>query len=468
MSNIISTYELCIEGIRAARIGDSNYSMNLFNEALKLNPTGSAARACLGIRLHAEGLFQDALAHFNAALDTTYSLYICSRVLRCRGLLYQSMEKYDLANSDFNQALEIDPAFYECYYLIGMVQYDLGNFKESVRLMTRMIDYESNNFLALMNRGNAYMMMKEYDLAIQDLTMAIDLNRECSVLYYNRGNVYCFLKNLEAALQDYTTSLELDPTQASTLFNRGNTFHELGRYNEAANDFTMAIKFNPERLLIFKESRGCAYSRLGKRKEALNDFNDIIYKNPDLYSVYYHRSIELFKDGQYKEAILDLQKCISLKPDFKNAHVKLGDFYLKLKRYSKAVKFYTNGLVLDETNTDTLYKRGRCFEYMNLEREAILDFSAVIRIDPNFKRAFIRRARIYATRKGPMTDLAIDDYSSAIELDTEHWSLYLERAKLLLTRCDYFLAVRDCNTVIRHCPDNIDARIIRSSGLQAF
>ncbi|MCD6490503.1 MAG: tetratricopeptide repeat protein [Thermodesulfobacterium sp.] len=51
-------------------------------------------------------------------------------------------------------------------------------------------DYRThtNYAVAYYNRGNAYLNKGEYDLAIKDLTKAIELNPNYAAAYNNRGN----------------------------------------------------------------------------------------------------------------------------------------------------------------------------------------------------------------------------------------------------------------------------------------
>ena len=49
-----------------------------------------------------------------------------------------------------------------------------------------------------MNRGNCYVMLKDYPSAITDYTAAITLDPENSDAYYNRGAAYHFSGNKNA------------------------------------------------------------------------------------------------------------------------------------------------------------------------------------------------------------------------------------------------------------------------------
>ena len=103
-----------------------------------------------------------------------------------RGNAYLKTNRYDLAITDFDLALRIDPA----------------------------------SPYALANRGTAYARRGEFAKAIADFDQAIALNPNHALIYSNRGSAYAKLGKYEAAVADFDQALRLDPKDASTRKNR--------------------------------------------------------------------------------------------------------------------------------------------------------------------------------------------------------------------------------------------------------
>jgi len=111
------------------------------------------------------------------AMYFMYDNFYSARAYYNRGHAYAEQKKYDLALSDYNKAIELDPKYVKAYN----------------------------------GRGNAYSDQKKYDLAIADYTQAIELDPKDVKAYNNRGRVYVFQKKYDLAIADFSKVIELDP-----------------------------------------------------------------------------------------------------------------------------------------------------------------------------------------------------------------------------------------------------------------
>ena len=73
---------------------------------------------------------------------------------------------------------------------------------------------DSNYAAAYNNRGNVYLVQKEYDKALSDFNTAIQLNPNSVHAYNNRGNLYLEKKEYDRAMSDYNEAIRLNPTYA--------------------------------------------------------------------------------------------------------------------------------------------------------------------------------------------------------------------------------------------------------------
>jgi len=92
-----------------------------------------------------------------------------------RGAVCYALGKTDLAISDFNKAIEINPNFIEAYS----------------------------------NRGTVYGKLGKTDLAIFDFNKAIKINPNYANAYSNRGIVYAMLGDIQKAKQDAIKASQL-------------------------------------------------------------------------------------------------------------------------------------------------------------------------------------------------------------------------------------------------------------------
>jgi Tfp pilus assembly protein PilF len=124
--------------------------------------------------------------------------------------------------------------------------------------------------LAYKNLGTSYGETGRYDLALENLKKAIELNPGDPMSFYNRGIVYGTLGMHVKAIEDFKSAIALNPLDAKFYNNLGVAYGILGEYQKAIDNFTAALRFNP----MFAKAyfyRGIAYKKLGFNEHALRD-----------------------------------------------------------------------------------------------------------------------------------------------------------------------------------------------------
>jgi tetratricopeptide (TPR) repeat protein len=155
-------------------------------------------------------------------------------------------------------------------------------WKNSETLWTYAIEkYPRKLALAHLNRGHYRYHNGRPDKAMEDFSMAIEINPEFPRSYMNRSFIYMERNDIQKALQDYNSYLKLmspydisgnipNPPVSDALGNRGLIYSKTGRYEKALIDFDLAIKLNPQNLNNYL-NRAFAYYKLGRVAEARQD-----------------------------------------------------------------------------------------------------------------------------------------------------------------------------------------------------
>ena len=84
--------------------------------------------------------------------------------------------------------------------------------------------------------------------------------------YVNRGNNKYRLRDYQGAIIDYTMVLEIDPQKASAYYFRGIAKNESGDYEGAIADYNKVIEINPQYADV--------YNNRGYAKYNLKDFQE--------------------------------------------------------------------------------------------------------------------------------------------------------------------------------------------------
>lgn len=95
-------------------------------------------------------------------------------------------------------------------------------------------------------RGYAYAKEGQHDMALDDLTMALELDPSYGAAYFNRGIVYAGLEQYDKAIEDYSKAIEIDPYDILAYGNRARVLITRGRFEEAGMDFKKVLEIEPE------------------------------------------------------------------------------------------------------------------------------------------------------------------------------------------------------------------------------
>jgi tetratricopeptide (TPR) repeat protein len=128
--------------------------------------------------------------------------------------------------------------------------------------------------LALADRGGAYLRKMQYDLAIADLTQAIEIDPSLSAAFNARGAAYQFQGKYDLATDDYSHAIMLD-ARVEYLVNRGIAYRQGGKYDLAIADYSEVIRRVPNHVDAHV-SRAFAYMVQGQFDAAIADYTALI------------------------------------------------------------------------------------------------------------------------------------------------------------------------------------------------
>ncbi len=146
--------------------------------------------------------------------------------------------------------------------------------------------------------------------------------------------------------------------------------------------------------------------------------------SPELKELY-DQAVMLWKDGVYTDALIELNKLISVRPDYVNAYIIRGRIFLdNLKQYQNAVVEFKRGLAKDSHNKYLLYNLGLSYYYLGDLNQAIQWNQKAMDQAPDLIIAIYNHA-IYYVDYGKKYDddsyylKAIELYENVIKRDRE-------------------------------------------------
>lgn len=136
-------------------------------------------------------------------------------------ITYQKMSDYDGLVQCYSKAKRIFPNDADVHYYSGDILQNLKRYEEAIKDYDKAIkisnDDKENELLYLyyFNRGNTYLKLKNYGLAIENFNYTLQLNPYHFASFANRGMARFNLKDKNGACSDWNDAKELGHSGSS-------------------------------------------------------------------------------------------------------------------------------------------------------------------------------------------------------------------------------------------------------------
>lgn len=184
-------------------------------------------------------------------------------------------------------------------------------------------------------------------------------------------------------------------------------------------------------------------------------------ENIEKSSFYLARALQAIDSKEFGIAQTLIHKSIKLNPNYTEAYMILGDLFSTFNYFDKAIDEYGKAILTNDRMPVLYYNRATNYLKMNELTKSLLDFNAAINLDSQYVLAIGGRAAIFVLRKN--YSLAINDYSTIIDINNYFEPAYKARAEARLAVGDLKGAIADCDKYLETNPD--DAYVYYQRGL---
>lgn len=231
------------------------------------------------------------------------------------------------------------------------IDYDINRIniaKKACEDYTLEIALDPQNFNFHLERARIYESLKKYDLAVQDLTRAMQLDSQKSYFYYFlRHKQYIFLGDLEKALEDIKKAVNLAPYGCSYHRYLADVYEKFGQRDNAIMALNQGVEKEPKRKETYLQ-RANFYERIGRIEEALRDVTMAINIDPK-YMITFHYRIRIYiKMEQFDNALADCKKCIEIEPKEWTHFRLLSEVYKAMGDNNAADVYYQHSVELNQ------------------------------------------------------------------------------------------------------------------------
>lgn len=237
-----------------------------------------------------------------------------------------------------------------------------------------------------------------------------------------------------------------------TLFEQGLDAFQKGNYDQAVSFYTLQLKKTKRPNFYF--NRASANFELQKYEEAIEDLTIVIDKEQNDTEAIYKRASAYFHLGHFQKTIIETKKLLRLDSKDDKAFNLQGLSFFELKKYGNAIENFTNAINIKEI-AQYIFNRATAYNKLDLTKKAETDFDKAIETNSN-NTFVIGRGKYFYNKQ--QYDLAINDFSKAISVDSLNSTNIFNRALAYYSSAQYNKAIKDFEKVVEIQDNDIEAK----------
>jgi len=310
---------------------------------------------------------------------------------------------------------------------------------------------------ALRRRGNLHFDLGSSHAAIDDLTRALELDANDGQAWRTRALVRLALRNPTGAIADAEAALAIDDRDPVTYQILGTAQRRSNQIEAAIASLTRATRLYLDRGAT-KKGRQCLeqIDRLQPRSpdsarsiapsaRTAQPAASAVPANPAAPRDFYRQAIERAESGDAAGALADLEWVLKNGDLDAEALCCRGAIYSTLGRFREALTDFSRVLKADGLGDDRAALayggRGRARMRLDDPRGAVADLTRAIEIDGDDAGLYVSRGAAHRALGDDSAALA--DFHRAIERDPGHGRVYLERGMLYARQEEIAKAAED-------------------------
>ena len=332
------------------------------------------------------------------------------------GLIRLAAHDYEAAVRDLNQALHVSKNFVPALVHRGTAYGALGTLKDAFDDFARAADLDARSKEAWTGLCTVRRLRQDYPGAVRDCTRALGLEQTYGPAFLQRGLAYLHLKDADHAISDLNSAYQLGVRRAEGLLALSYAHALAKQYKEAHRAYLAAMALDPN-ARTFQAGFGTPRGESDDFFTAISDIEELTSADATDPYVFVVRGDAMHNAGHYDKAIVEFTKAMELDANVAEAYIGRGNCLFAQESYDAAQQDFLRAIELDPTDAGSRLRLATLLTVRRNYKPAMAAISAALKIDPKNSEAFLRAGNVYYFQGAYQK--ALENYEVAAKYDAD-------------------------------------------------
>ena len=228
-------------------------------------------------QLWEKGDLDGAISNYQQALDLQPDFFQAHANL---GSVYAKTEDFDKALKHYEEAIALQPEIAALYSNTAEILNQAASHEHARQFARKALEKQPDFVPALTNLGNALIGLDEKDAALEVLLRAKQLSPDSYEVYSNLGDCFRLRHDFLKAKENFLKAVELNPDVGIIHYKLSTTYGKLGEYDDYIKSLQTALQLDPSlhlgrsNLIFMLNTRGsCSLDELQKELELWDEIH---------------------------------------------------------------------------------------------------------------------------------------------------------------------------------------------------
>ena len=301
------------------------------------------------------------------------------------GTLFAQDKVTDCAIDAFEMALRLDPDAWEARYNLGLALISHQDYERAVEELQLAVKANPGSFDAHNALGVANRALGKFATATVEFERTLSLNPRFADASLNLADVDIEEKRYVAAISCLKQALANSPSRQSAVSlerDLGVAYFQNQEYEKAAAVFKKLTSDHPDSALFHFNLANC-YAHYEEFANAASEYKEVLRLEPKNDIARLSLAKALLSLNSISESLPYLREYIRNQPQDPEGYEIEGRAYRRLGRFAEAVVVLRRAVTLDAKSYVARYDLGFCLAQFGETDEAIEQFRAAARLEPN-------------------------------------------------------------------------------------